>query len=373
MPTGRRCAIVPAPPIEAIYGNPGFQGMMYTAGSNAVTSYYTAAAHVRRAGAPGAARQRRQEARRAGRGADHRAERGGARQVRPQAELWRDRRHCRGAGQGAGDQAGGAEEAERLPADRQGRDAGRAAGQGQRQRALRHRRAGPEHALRHRAARAGRRLGAGQDRRRQGQGDRRRGRDRPAALRRRRAGRHAVGGVRGAPGAHPVGDLDPDRHGLGLRQRQGPRAVRRRRQESRQRGATEWSRIGDPRGADAEGRLHHGGRVPLRLCLSRADGAAERHRVGVAGGRCGRDLGRHAKPDHRDRSAGQAPRHPEGQGEAARHADGRRLRPARQPRRRFHHRRGADVEGGRPAGEGDVDARGRRPQRPLPSDLRPRR
>ena len=32
--------IVPAPPVEAIYGNPGFQGMMYTAGSNAVTSYY---------------------------------------------------------------------------------------------------------------------------------------------------------------------------------------------------------------------------------------------------------------------------------------------------------------------------------------------
>jgi isoquinoline 1-oxidoreductase subunit beta len=33
--------IVPAPPIEAIYGNPGFQGTMYTAASNAVTSYYT--------------------------------------------------------------------------------------------------------------------------------------------------------------------------------------------------------------------------------------------------------------------------------------------------------------------------------------------
>ena len=32
--------IVPAPPIDAIYGNPGFGGMMYTAGSNAVTSYY---------------------------------------------------------------------------------------------------------------------------------------------------------------------------------------------------------------------------------------------------------------------------------------------------------------------------------------------
>jgi isoquinoline 1-oxidoreductase beta subunit len=33
--------IVPAPAIEAIYGNPGFQGTMYTAASNAVTSYYT--------------------------------------------------------------------------------------------------------------------------------------------------------------------------------------------------------------------------------------------------------------------------------------------------------------------------------------------
>jgi isoquinoline 1-oxidoreductase subunit beta len=36
-----RVKIVTAPPVEAIYGNPGFQGMMYTAGSNAVTSYYT--------------------------------------------------------------------------------------------------------------------------------------------------------------------------------------------------------------------------------------------------------------------------------------------------------------------------------------------
>jgi len=32
--------IIPAPPIDAIYANPGF-GMLYTAGSNAVTSYYT--------------------------------------------------------------------------------------------------------------------------------------------------------------------------------------------------------------------------------------------------------------------------------------------------------------------------------------------
>jgi isoquinoline 1-oxidoreductase beta subunit len=33
--------VVRAPPLEAIYGNPGFGGMMYTAGSNAVTSYFT--------------------------------------------------------------------------------------------------------------------------------------------------------------------------------------------------------------------------------------------------------------------------------------------------------------------------------------------
>ena len=32
--------IVPAPVNEKIYGNPGFGGMMYTAGSNAVTGYY---------------------------------------------------------------------------------------------------------------------------------------------------------------------------------------------------------------------------------------------------------------------------------------------------------------------------------------------
>ena len=44
--------IVPAPVNEKIYGNPGFGGMMYTAGSNAVTSYYrplrTMGAQVRR-------------------------------------------------------------------------------------------------------------------------------------------------------------------------------------------------------------------------------------------------------------------------------------------------------------------------------------
>src|SRR5215813_9019942 len=44
--------IVPAPVNEAVYGNPGFGGMQYTAGSNAVTSYFrplrTFGAQVRR-------------------------------------------------------------------------------------------------------------------------------------------------------------------------------------------------------------------------------------------------------------------------------------------------------------------------------------
>jgi isoquinoline 1-oxidoreductase beta subunit len=53
--------IVPAPPLDQIYGNPGFGGMMYTAGSNAVTSYYRplriAGAQVRRVLIDNAARK----------------------------------------------------------------------------------------------------------------------------------------------------------------------------------------------------------------------------------------------------------------------------------------------------------------------------
>jgi isoquinoline 1-oxidoreductase subunit beta len=53
--------IVAAPPIEALYGNPGFAGQMYTAGSNAVTSYFrplrTFGAQVRRVLLDNAARK----------------------------------------------------------------------------------------------------------------------------------------------------------------------------------------------------------------------------------------------------------------------------------------------------------------------------
>jgi len=53
--------IVRAPPVEAIYGNPGFPGLMYTAGSNAVRSYFrplrTFGAQVRRVLIDNAARK----------------------------------------------------------------------------------------------------------------------------------------------------------------------------------------------------------------------------------------------------------------------------------------------------------------------------
>ena len=74
-----------------------------------------------------------------------------------------------------------------------------------------------------------------------------RGPDRSVAVWRRRARRDAVGGIRGAPGARPIRDLDQNRHRLGLRQRQGHGALRRRCQEPRPR-ATEWSKVGDARG-----------------------------------------------------------------------------------------------------------------------------
>ena len=53
--------VVPAPAIEKIFGNPGFGGVMYTAGSNAVTSYFkplrTFGAQVRRVLLDNAARK----------------------------------------------------------------------------------------------------------------------------------------------------------------------------------------------------------------------------------------------------------------------------------------------------------------------------
>ncbi len=74
-----RVRIVPAPAIDKIYGNPGFGGDDVHRRLQRGDELLPAAADARRPGAPRAARQRREEARRAGRGADHRTERRGAR------------------------------------------------------------------------------------------------------------------------------------------------------------------------------------------------------------------------------------------------------------------------------------------------------
>ena len=134
--------------------------------------------------------------------------------------------------------------------------------------------------------------------------------------------------------------------------------------------ATEWSKIGDPRRdaevrplpSDAEYRCdyaYHAQMEPLNAIAA----------VSPAGDAVEIWTGTQSQTTATEAPAKlSASRR---QGEAARHADGRRLRPARQSRRRFHHRCRADVEGGRPAGEGDVDARRRHRKRPAPSDLRP--
>ncbi len=114
-----------------------------------------AAAPVRRAGPQGAAGERREALERAGRGAHHRAERGGACQERAAARLRRDRRLRRSAGQGPGGRRERAQEAGAVPPHRQGCDAHRAAAKSQRQRAIQHRRPGARHALRRDPARAG--------------------------------------------------------------------------------------------------------------------------------------------------------------------------------------------------------------------------
>ena len=152
--------IVPAPPIEAIYGNPGFQGMMYTAGSNAVTSYYTP---LRTFGA-----QVRKVL------LDNGARKWGV----PVEELATEPSVVVHAKSGRrltyGDIAAIAEVPEKGPEIKpeqlkspkdfrlitKERDAGRAARKGQRYCPLRNRRAGAEYALRRRTARAGGRLGA---------------------------------------------------------------------------------------------------------------------------------------------------------------------------------------------------------------------
>ena len=127
MPTGRRCASCrrrrsrrsTAIPASAIRCTPP--------AAQRVTGYYKSVrqfgAQVRRVLLENAA----QSLGRAGRRTHHRARTSWFMPSRAAARLWRDRRVRRGPRQGAGDQAERSQEAERVPPHRQGRDARRAA------------------------------------------------------------------------------------------------------------------------------------------------------------------------------------------------------------------------------------------------------
>ena len=274
--------IVPAPPIEAIYGNPGFQGMMYTAGSNAVTSYYTPlrifGAQVRRVLL------------------DNAAKNWGV----PVEELTTEPSvvvHAKsGRRMSYGEIAAIAEIPDKAPEIKPdqlkktndfrliGKDVMRVELPGKVNGTATYAidlqvpnmlygtvlRAPVEGSIPTRSTTA-------------------RPRRSPAWcascgcpmasafwLRRH--------GPRSTHEGHSraIGDLEQNRHGLGLRQRQGHRAVRGRRQEP---GSDVHGMEPDRRSArpNAKGRVHDGGRVPLRLRLSRADGAAERDRVSITG------------------------------------------------------------------------------------------
>jgi len=140
--------VVPAPPIDAIYGNPGFGGMMYTAGSKCGDEFYRPlrvfGAQVRRVLLDNAGKKLAVPLEEA----QHGAERGRARQVGPASSaMAKSPAFAEVPDKAPEVNARGIEEAERVPAHRQRRAAGGAAGQGQRQRALQHRCAGAEHAL----------------------------------------------------------------------------------------------------------------------------------------------------------------------------------------------------------------------------------
>ena len=110
-------------------------------------------------------------------------------------------------------------------------------------------------------------------------------------------------------------------------------------------------------------------RVPQRLRLSRADGAAERG--GARGGRrpVGRGLGGHAGRRRHPRRGGEGARHRARQGEGDPVLHGRRLRPALA--RRLRRRMRAHRQAGRPPGEAGLDPRGGHRPRHVPPAVVP--
>ena len=142
-----KVGVVPAPPIDAIYGNPGFAGMLYTAGSNAVTNYFTATAPlgaVRRVLLDNAATNWNvpvSELTTEPSVVVHAP-------IAAAHDLWRNRDVAVVPSKGARDHTSGSEEDKRVPSNRPRHAARGIAQQGQWQRAIRDRHAGARHALR---------------------------------------------------------------------------------------------------------------------------------------------------------------------------------------------------------------------------------
>ena len=360
--------IVPVPPIDRLYANPAY-GMIYTAGSNAVRVYFQP---LRMFGA---------QARRVL--LDNAAKKLGV----PVEELTTEpsvvvhaksgRRLSYGEiaafaeipDEGAGDQAGPAEAAEPVPPDRQGRDARRGAGQGERPRAIRDRRAAARACstarccARRSRAPAPERIDDAKARAVAGvvEGG-------PAAVRRRRGRRNAVGGVRRASVRSPALSPGPrpPRPGASTATRASAdfaAAARDLKQPS-----TDWFKAGDaarraeprpPPTMDAtylSDYAYHAQMEPLNAVASvSASGDAAEIWTGTQSPTTAQEATAKALGISRD------------QVKLNDLADGWRLRPARPARLRLHRRCGAAGEGRRPAREGDVDARGRSPQRALPA------
>ena len=275
--------------------------------------------------------------------------------------LRRDRGLCQGPGRAAEDRGQGPQGSGELPLDRQGRGAGRGAPQGHRPGTIRNGRAGARHGLRRGAAIAlsGRRAAdRGRCRGPQGGGHHRCG---PAAGWRRRHRRHGRGdaGRQEPAQGHLVGCA-----GRSSRQRARARGVRghRARQEPRRGGLHEGRRCQGCAGGRRQGVSR---RISHALRLSRPDGADECDRLGQSRRQIGRGLDRHPGGEQPvERGCPPAADRPlEAHPAPAR--DGGRLRPSRAPRDRA--RCGPPRQGGRQAGQADLESRGRCHLRQVPS------
>jgi len=115
-----------------------------------------------------------------------------------------------------------------------------------------------------------------------------------------------LGGVHGASNYRARRRLDSRRQSMELRQRAGTAKLRCQCTRSQRQG----DRLVQARRRtrrNREGGLDSRGRIPLRLRLSRTDGAAKHSCRGGRIRRCGRSVVRHAEPDHRARGHGGCP------------------------------------------------------------------